>query len=364
MSIRPYNELTISGKKFAGPGLADYIHKQRSGIANPDWRSSLYNFISEWLSDSEFVQLKTSGSTGIPQILHFEKEKLIKSALLTGRYFNLRKNHKALLCLPVDFIAGKMMVVRAFVLGLNLIPVSPSSNPLAGIFESFDFAALTPLQVKSILDDTDGFEKLNRIKILIIGGGEISSPVMSLIPNLKNKTYHTYGMTETLTHVAIKKLNGTDVSDSFVALDDIRFKTDDRNCLMIDAKHLGNETIITNDIVEVIDENRFKYIGRADNRINSGGLKFSAEQIEKKLEPFIDVRFIVAGIPDDKLGQKIILILETEKPEQYNLEDIIKTAGLSKYEKPKIIFTLASFFKTGTGKIIRPKTIERLLSSI
>ena len=359
----PYQQIILKGARFDPEELIRVAKLVLSSNASELWEKTMYRFILEWISDAPNIQLKTSGSTGQPQIIQIEKEKLVKSALLTGDFFNLQKKDKALLCLPVDFIAGKMMIVRAFVLGLDLIPVNPSSNPLVNIDETFDFAAMTPMQVQSILDVEGGHKKLNRIKTLIVGGGEISSLLLSEIRQLKNNTYHTYGMTETLTHVAVRRLNGKGFSHEFEALSGIKFMMDDRNCLVVKAKHLGEKAIVTNDIVELITDKKFKYIGRADNVINSGGLKFSPEQIEKKLDPFIETRFIVAGIPDEKLGQKIILVIESDKPDQYNLDDIVKKAGLSAYEKPKIIFTLPYFPKTGTGKIMRQKTIELLLSS-
>ncbi|MCD4730027.1 MAG: AMP-binding protein, partial [Bacteroidales bacterium] len=271
------------------------------------------------------------------------------------------KNDKVLLCLPVDFIAGKMMVVRAFVLGLNLIPVDPSGNPLKSIYESFDFGALTPMQVFNTLNIEDGLQKLNQIKYLIIGGGDISQPVQERIKELKNNTYHTYGMTETFTHVALKKLNGNKPDSWFKALPGIEFLKDDRECLIISAPHLAKQHIVTNDIVCLKDQKSFQFIGRFDNIINSGGIKISPELIEQKLQPFFEDRFIVVGIIDDRLGQKLVLIIEGKEEPSLDFDEIFKKVSLSKYEIPKQVYFLHRFPETESGKIIRQQVLQMVM---
>jgi len=223
MNDLPYKSLTIAGKNYSRRELIEFSQQQISNKSITKWETDLYSFILDWTSDKESISIKTSGSTGSSKWMEFEKEKMIKSAQLTGQFFKLQKNNKALLCLPVDFIAGKMMVVRAFELGLNMIPVKPSGNPLNNLNVSFDFAAMIPMQVYNILEDKNGIDKLNQIQNLIIGGGEIYNSLLQKIEKLKNNTYHTYGMTETITHVALKKISGENPDPAFLGLPEIKF---------------------------------------------------------------------------------------------------------------------------------------------
>lgn len=349
--------MIISGKNYPENELVDYARNQISGKSNLPWERSFYQFILDWLSDTDFISIKTSGSTGIAKLMEIEKEKMIKSAQLTGQFFNLKKNNSALLCLPLDFIAGKMMVVRAFVLGLNLIPLEPSGNPMENLTEFFDFAAMTPMQVFNTLKRKDGENKLNQVRNLIIGGGEINQSLLKKISALKNNLYHTYGMTETLTHIALKKLNGNGPDPYFDALPGVKFEQDDRSCLIILAPHLSENKFITNDIVDLKNDQSFNFIGRFDNVINSGGIKISPETIESKLSSIIQNRFIIAGLADDQLGQKVILIIERKEKIFIDYAKV----GLSKYEIPKQVYFLDHFPETENGKIIRQEVIKSLL---
>lgn len=357
MSSIPYKSLTISGKYYPDKELMEFAKDQITKNEVSPWETNLFEFIMEWLSDTPTLKLKTSGSTGNAKWIEVEKEKMVKSAELTGQFFKLQKHDSALLCLPVNFIAGKMIVVRAFVLGLNLIPVEPSGNPLKNIDKFSDFAAMTPMQVNNTLALKKGYRKLNQIKQLIIGGGEINQVLLSKIKNLANRTFHTYGMTETLTHVAVKKLNGKNPDPYFNALPGIEFSRNDKDCLIISAPHLSEKKIKTNDIVDLKGKKSFQFIGRFDNIINSGGVKISPEIVEQKLHPFIKQRFIIEGLPDDRLGQKVILIIEGKDKLSIDFTDY----GLTKYEIPKQIYFFDQFPETESGKIIRQKVLQALL---
>lgn len=356
-------ELIIAGRPFTISELLEIAKQVISSDKATDFEKSLYAFILEWLSDQSFIKVKTSGSTGASKWMKVEKEKMIKSAQLTGAFLNLRKNDTSLLCIPVDFIAGKMMVVRAFVLGLNLIPVEPSGNPLKEINHSLDFAAMTPMQVYNTFKQPNGRQNLNRIKNLIIGGGEINESLLSSIKHLTNKTYHTYGMTETLTHVALKKINGKDADPYFKALEGIWFEKDSRGCLVIHASHIANAGIVTNDIVDLKDDRSFQFIGRFDNIINSGGVKIVPERIERRLFQYIPKPFFVAGLPDKKLGQKLVLIVEGSSGQDIDLNQIFDKALKSKYEKPRKIYYLKQFSRTENGKIKRKEAVKQILQS-
>ena len=320
----------------------------KSGKISTD-QSKIWNdvnqFISEWYSTNIEMDLKTSGSTGKPKSISVKKDWMQNSAELTRKTFGLKKGDSALLCMPMKYVAGKMMVVRALELGLDLKVVEPSSNPLKNMDEIIDFAAMVPLQLENSLNDLD------QVKTLIVGGGQVSQQLIEKLQKISTQIFETYGMTETLTHVAIKPLNGPNISDLFRALDGIRFEKDDRGCLAIHASALNPVPIVTNDLVELIDENSFRWLGRFDNVINSGGIKIIPEVVEAKLTEVIpNRRFIIAGLPDDSLGQTVVLIVEGDEID-------IPIEFLDKYEKPKTIHFISEFIETESGKINRVGTI-------
>ncbi|MDT7832973.1 AMP-binding protein [Flavobacteriaceae bacterium S356] len=306
-------------------------------------------FLQEWFSESETISIKTSGSTGKPKWIKLQKEHMINSARVTGDFFELGAGIKALLCLPIDYIAGKMMLVRAMYLGWHLDVVPSSSKPLAGLDREYDFSAMIPLQLKNSL------EAIGAVKKLIVGGGAVDHKLENELQSISTSIYATYGMTETCTHVAIKKLNHSKW-DSFKALKDVVISKDSRGCLIIDAPSVSNEQIITNDVVEIISDDTFDWKGRYDNVINSGGIKLHPEEIEKKIAPYLNDRFFVAGIKDQALGEKLVLVVEGEASK--TSESIYR--DLTKYEIPKNIFFIKKFEETETQKIQRKKTLHKI----
>lgn len=352
ISPKAYHSIALNGVRLNEADLRRWIGEKTSGDPIAEWEKNLFGFMDEWISEKTFIITMTSGSTGKPKQIKIPKEKMVASARMTGKFFRLKPGDTALLCLPIDYIAGKMMVVRAFVLGLNLITVSPSANPLT-TDKHFDFAAMTPYQVAKILEKPTGKNKLNHISQLIIGGAEIHPAVLHEIETLTNNTWHTYGMTETLTHVAVRRINSPGKSETFTALPGVRFSADQRGCLIIDAPHISEKSVPTHDVAELIRENEFRFIGRYDNVINSGGIKLFPEMIEMKLSPFIKARFIILGIPDKKLGQKVAIILEEPEPEDFNISELATQAGLSKFETPRAVIFLKKFPLTPNGKIKR-----------
>ena len=321
----------------------------KSGKISTD-QSKIWNdvnqFISEWYSTNIEMDLKTSGSTGKPKYISVKKDWMQNSAELTRKTFGLKKGDSALLCMPMKYVAGKMMVVRALELGLDLKVVEPSSNPLKNMDEIIDFAAMVPLQLENSLNDLD------QVKTLIVGGGQVSPKLVEKLQIESTQVYETYGMTETLTHVAIKPLNGPNISDLFRALDGIHFEKDDRGCLAIHASALNPVPIVTNDLVELIDENSFRWLGRFDNVINSGGIKIIPEVVEAKLLSIIpNNRFFINGESDESLGEKVVLVVEGNVIE-------ISFDSLEKFEKPKEIYFISEFLETESGKIRRGETLK------
>lgn len=318
------------------------------------FEQTLGHFLLDWLDDKDYIVAKTSGSTGSPKNIKIKKQSMVNSAIMTGNYFKTEPGQKVLHCLPSNFIAGKMMIVRAVVLGLNLDLVRPSAFPLIDYQKKYDFCAMTPLQLTNYLKYS------NNIKKIILGGSKVPNSLVEAVQNIKANVYETFGMTETVTHIAIKKLNNFkqgDISTShFKVLPDIKISQDSRGCLVIDAPMLSEEKIITNDIVKIYGEDEFEWLGRYDNVINSGGIKLHPEAIESKLRDKIKEEFFIASEDDEALGEKLILILEGEKN---TLSDSV-FQDLGKYEVPKTVYNIKKFVNTKSGKIHRKKTLELL----
>ena len=339
---RVHAKFKLNGTSFKE--LAFSFKNKNSLIEN----KSLASFLSDWLNDNDKITLKTSGTTGNPKKIKVNKNAMILSAQSTGKYFNLVAGDNALLCLPIEFIAGKMMIVRAIVLGLDLHITSPSKSPINELTQNFDFVAMTPIQLRETIN------YIHKIKCLIIGGSPVSQNLREKILNKTSGVFETYGMTETLSHVAVKNLSTGE--ESFKAFFGITFK-DNMGCLEIIAPFISKLPIKTNDKVELISNTRFKWIGRNSFIINSGGIKFNPEKIERKLDNFYDQPFIICGLPDEILGEKIVVVFEEKIP----LNAELSFKKLNKYEKPKEIFLLQSFIRNN-GKIERRDVRARLLS--
>ena len=316
------------------------------------------NFLLDWLNDKDYVEVNTSGSTGPPKKIKIKKQFMLNSAKATGRFFDLPIRTKALHCLPVNFIAGKMMLVRAMVLGWQLDLVPPKANPLDQVFKIYDFCAMTPFQLDNSLN------RLHLIKKLIVGGGAVSANLRDLVQGIGTEVYETYGMTETVSHIAARRVNPKKKKQDpvpFSCLPGVKISTDERNCLIIEAPQFAEEIIATNDVVDLLSEKKFIWKGRYDNLINSGGIKLNPEEIEDKLAPILGHRFFVTSLPDPALGEKLVLMVESEFSETAleNLEKEIKACHkLGKYEVPKKIYFVEKFEETPNGKVHRANTLR------
>lgn len=309
------------------------------------------NFLLDWLDDKDYVMVNTSGSTGAPKSIRLSKQAMVNSSVMTGDFFGIKPGDTALHCLPSKYIAGKMMLVRAMILGLELDIVSPTTMPAYDDLVHYDFCAMVPLQLKNSL------HRMANVDKVIVGGARVSKALMEDLQGLKAKVYETYGMTETVSHVAIKPLNHLKhKSTHFKLLPNISVDIDDRNCLVIEAKALTDGKVVTNDIVKMVSANEFDIVGRFDNMINSGGIKMFPEQIESKLQSQIETPFFITSEDDDDLGQRVILILESDTNEL----DASIFKVLEKFEIPKLIYNIPKFVKTETGKLQRKKTLEAI----
>lgn len=304
----------------------------------------LGTLILQWFDDNDYVTLSTSGTTGPPKKIQLKKEAMVCSAKATGAFFNVQQGTSALLCMSTKYVGGKLMFIRALLLGWHLDVISPSARPLQGNTKMYDFVAMVPMQVENSIAE------LVNVKTIIIGGAKVNAALAEKLVSLSTQVFETYGMTETITHIAAKRV-GTDV---FSVLAHATVNQDERGCLVISAPSVNPELVITNDLVEVIDNTHFKWKGRVDNVINSGGIKLFPEQIEEKLSKRIPYRFFVIGKDDDYLGNRLVLVIESNP---YTLpNDIYKE--LSKYEKPREVQFVEKFIETETGKIIRKKNIH------
>jgi O-succinylbenzoic acid--CoA ligase len=343
----------------------------RNGVisANIEEEDSFQNavaFCEQWRNERAVFIINTSGSTGIPKPIEITRTQMEASASMTAQALSLQAGDNALVCLNTEYIAGKMMLVRGMVNQLNLYITEPSSNPLLKLPDELqiDFMAAVPLQMETMIDN-GGTDRLNGMKAIIVGGAPISLTLSKKIGQLTCPVYATYGMTETVSHIALKRLNGADTSDYFSVVGDMKIGVDERGCLTINSILTNHQAIITNDIIKVIDKQTFEWLGRADNVINSGGLKIHPEQLEDQVreilaEQGIDSNLIIAGVPDTTLGEKVVLILETEDlSEEYlkSLIDILKE-GLPAHQAPKKIYTLKGFEYTETGKVKRSDTVN------
>lgn len=321
------------------------------------------DFLSDWLDDNPTIEVSTSGSTGTPKRILLQKYQMVNSALATGKFFDLQKGETALLCLPSEYIAGKMMLVRAMVLGLFLDYVEPSSSPLEGVSKRYDLAAMVPLQLEHSLN------KIDLVKTLLVGGTAVSSQLNKELQNMGVAVFETYGMTETITHIAVKRINDSSsvkTSESgknyFSTLPNVVLTKDSRDCLVIKAPKICDIPIITNDIVNLISETEFEWLGRYDDVINSGGIKIVPEQVEVKLAKFIKRPFFVAGLEDEILGQKLILVVEGDPDSGTLLSKIVESKVLERYETPKSVHFLPQFVTTDNAKVRRRETLKLLQS--
>ena len=325
-----------------------------------DFEKKVLNFLQEWFSNSKCVKVQTSGSTGVPKIFEIEKEKMSFSARMTCDFLGLKEGDMALICLPVEYISGKMMAVRSIERKLNLFVQNPSVNPLTYLNECIDFCAMTPLQVENSLD------KIHFIKNLIIGGAAVSeslkAKISQTLKSSENQTriFETYGMSETLSHIALKRIF-PDAEEWFTVFDGVEITLDERGCLNIFAPNLNSAKLQTNDLVKIKNAKQFRFLGRLDNVINSGGSKIYPEELEAIAKKEIENELVFLGISDESLGQKLVLVIEGKEN-----EDLINKIRNLKFEKsfyrPKQIIFIEAIARMPNGKIDRRQLLQHILT--
>ena len=351
---RQRQRLLLQGKEYTAGDISRLVAEGAENCPPALW--DLYFFLEKWFDASPVIIVHTSGSTGTPKELVVRKDRMMQSARLTCEFLNLQAGDTALLCMNLRYIGAMMVVVRSLVAGLNLIVRPASGHPLSDIEEPLRFAAMVPLQVYNTLRVPEEKERLEQTDILIIGGGAVDDSLEAEMSALPTAIYSTYGMTETLSHIALRRLNGDTASKHYYPFPTVELSLSAESTLVIKAPLICGEVLQTNDIACLYPDGSFTIAGRKDNVINSGGIKIQAEEMEKRLRPFIPVPFVVTSVPDPRLGQALTLLIAGQVDVR-ELESKLQTV-LDAYHRPRHIFMTESIPQTENGKIDRTGSVS------
>ena len=353
---------TIAGRRLYPEELKALALEKVSVLGTPAWEREMWSFILQWFDNTDSISVKTSGSTGPPGEIRLLKKHMARSAEATLNFFRLQQGEKAWLCLPVRYIAGKMMIVRALVGGLDLRFTEPAAKPDPGEIYGIRFAAMTPMQAYGLLETDEGKKRLERIEKLILGGGSVPVSLEKRLQDVATQVWQTYGMTETITHIGLRSVNGPSRSAWYKPLPGVSVHTRDDDRLVIDYPNLEIQGLVTGDLAVVDDKGRFSILGRIDNVVNSGGIKLFPEELERRIEDIVPVPFFLAGVEDELLGEKLVLLLEGEAMSEASLRDLKKKVleELTGPEKPLQFFLIPAFERTGNGKLRRRQTLDLL----
>jgi O-succinylbenzoic acid--CoA ligase len=329
-----------------------------------------FDFLRQWIRGKDSFVLNTSGSTGNPKVITVSRQQLITSARMTGQALSLHAGTKALVCLNIGYVAGLMMLVRGMELNWDLTITAPSSNPLKGMDEDFDFIAMVPSQLDGCIGDADTALKLRHVGKILLGGAPVGVDLGKRIQELQTPVFQSYGMTETVSHVAIRRINGPMAQAYYTFLPEVNAGVDDRGCLWVSGAVTTNEVIQTNDLVEMVSENSFHWLGRHDNVINSGGVKILLDQIDAVVAEVLSgsgiaVPFFSWHQPDDRLGQKLVLIVEGRSDEVDGDTVLLEIRKrISAYQTPKHVYFVPRFVKTPTDKVDKPRTAALIYKNL
>ena len=332
--------ILVEGREY-GPAEVGELRGRNDAL------DDLADFLDEWFSESPTVQVQTSGSTGVPKVMQVEKARMEASARMTCSFLGLKAGDRALLCMPLKYIGAKMVVVRSILWGLDLYCVQASSHPLRTLGFAPDFLAMTPAQVYSSLESEDEAALLEATGHNIIGGGAIDARLGARLRAFPNHVWSTYGMTETLSHIALRRLNGPEASDWYSPFEGVALRLTKEGALAIHAPAVCAEELVTNDIAELHEDGRFRILGRKDNVINSGGVKIQIEAVEAQLLPLMPCAFQITAGPDAHYGEVVVMLAEGEERGQ-GFEEAF--AALHAYSRPKHVFFVPSLPRTGSGK--------------
>jgi O-succinylbenzoic acid--CoA ligase len=363
------DSLLLNGRRYRYAEIQEYP-AHASGEIN-GYEARVLDFCREWLNGAQEFVLTTSGSTGTPQPITLRRSQLVASARRTMDYLGLGLGHRVLVCLNCEFIGGLMMLVRALEHGLHLTITEPVADPLAALppKDGFDFASFVPLQLRTLLEHGHA-PRLEGMKAILIGGAAVDYSLAQLAQSLQVPLYHTYGMTETCSHIALRRLNGADASPYYRVLPGLHVEQDERGCLAIRGDVTNQELIQTNDLVRFAENNHglFEWLGRADFIINSGGVKVPAEKVEQVLGVALAElgltgrRAFVTGLPDERLGQQVTAVVEGEPLPEAQQQELLALLRqrLGRYEVPRAVHYVPTFAQTASGKLDRRSTLTAL----
>ena len=345
-----HNRFLLNGFHYDQSGLKEVAY---SFIKEGDqYERYMGDFLMDWLDSSDTIALVTSGTTASPKRINFKKQALVNSAIATGEFFKVSVGDRALHCLPSNFIAGKMMLIRAMILGFSLDLVSPTRNPFYKNEKTYDFVAMTPMQAYHSLAN------MGQVKTLIVGGAFVSKSLQSALLKTNVNAFETYGMTETLSHIAVRTMK--DPLSEFKSLPYVQISQDERGCLVVNSELLHVDHFATNDAIELKGDGSFKLIGRIDDVINSGGIKLHPQHIERKLSEVLSIHFFIGGLEDAELGKKVVLAVKHSPTLNTDslLQKLKANDKLDAYECPKSILVFDEFVETDSGKIKRMETLK------
>ena len=315
---------------------------------------NLLQFIRDWQNNNPMYSFETSGSTGKPKKIIIQRDQIQSSAEATIQYLGLQNQDQVLLCLNPNFIASIMMVARCIINNMDLHVQRPASNPLETLRAEINFASFVPFQIYRMIEDNN-IDQLKSIKNILIGGAPLSNSAFEVLASLDTNIYLTYGMTETVSHIALMPVKGSHSDANFQIIPGIEIDQDADLCLKIKGKVTNNQWIQTNDVIEIKNEKEFKWIGRRDDVINSGGIKIHPEQIEKTLQEILSFPFIISWRENEKLGRECIIISENHEISQGQLtliKEMIENK-FSKFHIPKSANSVHQFPRTESGKLKR-----------
>lgn len=361
MSTGPdtFNRLTVDGITRRGPEMLRWADELVERHGSASWALDLRATLARLMADGS-IDVRTSGTTGAPRAFRSGIQDILASIALTRDAFGLVEGDRALLCVPSGFVAGKMMLARAMVLGLDLHVIDPQGGVLNNLrtTDRFRFAAMIPLQLHTaLMHDRARIDE--QFDTILLGGGPVSDGLVAMLRGMRTRIVLGYASTETLTHVALRPLNGPDASDVYTAQRDVTFASGGQGCLVVRTPHLSVKEHVTNDAVEVLDERHMRWLGRLDHVILSGGRKIHPERLEATTEGIIPIPHFFAALPDERLGQAVVLVLETGAPGSAPSMELMEriNAALHEHDRPRRVITLRSFIRTGTGKVDRNSTL-------
>lgn len=366
--------LKLEGKLYTADNITTYLDALRTGASSKQSKyeevyGELLTFLEQWFSSSSKIEVQTSGSTGQAKRLSVRKEAMLRSAEMTCTTLGLGRGARALLCISPKYIGGMMMIVRAMLYEMELSLVAVQANPLLEFNEKLDFIALVPMQVQAIVEKASSRKKFEEIGQVIIGGASLSTGLLKELKGFPNAIYSTYGMTETLSHIALRRISGAKANKLYKALPNIQLSLSENNTLNILAPYISEEWLRTNDIVKLYEDNSFEVIGRIDNVVNSGGIKLQIESLEEAIKAILPQRLALTSIADERLGNALVLLLEGKEPKdnsekhKSSLINRLKTA-LPPYSAPKHIIYCKAIPLTANGKIDRSACRKLVQSSI